>query len=86
LLRSVWYHGDIDQITAIYQAGFVEGPGKKFTSVESYEKLGLWQIRLRSVSEYNFVSAGVNIELGQLIKILKLMKCAKYSTRKKSYT
>jgi hypothetical protein len=41
LLRSVWYHGDIDQVTAIFQAGFVEGPGLEFTNVESYDKLGL---------------------------------------------
>jgi hypothetical protein len=23
VLRSVWYHGDFDQVTAIYQTGFV---------------------------------------------------------------
>jgi hypothetical protein len=83
MLRSVWYHGDIDRITTIYQAGFVEGPGMNFVSVESVEKLGFRQVRLRSTSEYNFVSAGVNVELRQLIQILRFMKCAEYFTRKK---
>jgi hypothetical protein len=81
-LRTIWYHGDFDQVTAIYQGGFVDGAGLNLISVESFNNLGLWQIRLRTMSNYNFVSAGVNLKPGQLIKIFKFMKCADYVTRK----
>jgi hypothetical protein len=48
-LRSVWFHGDFDQVTAIYQVGFVDGQGLNFTSVETLKNLGLWQFRLRTL-------------------------------------
>jgi hypothetical protein len=77
-LRTVWYHGNFEQITAIYHAGFVDGVGLNLAIIENFNNLGLWQIRLRTLHNYNFVSAGVILELGQLIRIIKFMKCADY--------
>jgi hypothetical protein len=82
VLMSVWFHGDFDQITGIYQAGFVEGEGLNFTSVETSKNLGLWQFRLRTLCSYNFVSLSENVEIGKLIKIIKITGCGDYVTRR----
>jgi hypothetical protein len=62
-LRSVWYYRTFDEATAIYQAGFVDGEGINFVSVESSKNLCLWQFRVRT-----FVST----ILYHLERILKL--------------
>jgi hypothetical protein len=80
-LRSVWFHGDFDQVTAIYQAGFVEGEGLNFTSVETFKNLRLWQFRLSTLCNVNFVSLGENVEIGKFIKIIKYTRCADYVSR-----
>jgi hypothetical protein len=41
-LRSVWFHGSFNEMTAVYQAGFVNGEGSNLISVEMSKNLGLW--------------------------------------------
>jgi hypothetical protein len=63
-LRSVWFHGSFNEVTVIYQAGFVEGDGINLISVETSKNLDLWQFRLRTLCNYSFITVGENIEIG----------------------
>jgi hypothetical protein len=40
--RSVWYLGMADNITSVYQVGFIDDTGINFISVESPKNLSLW--------------------------------------------
>jgi hypothetical protein len=46
----------------------------KLIKVESPRKLSLWQFRLRSLYNYSFITVCEEVEMGQLVKILKQKK------------
>jgi hypothetical protein len=74
--RSIWYHEMLDTITAVYQIGFIEDTEINLVSVEALKNLNLKQFRIRTAIEYLFVTAGVNVQIGQLTRILRFKRMA----------
>jgi hypothetical protein len=64
-------------LSSVYKASF----SKNLISIETSKNLGLWQVRFRTICNYNFISVGKNIQIGQLIKILRFIECGDYISK-----
>jgi hypothetical protein len=56
---------------AVYQNGGIKRARIIMIDVEYPSRLLLWQFRLRTFNEYEFISKGFYIDIGQLICVLK---------------
>jgi hypothetical protein len=44
----MWFNGEFESITAVYQVGDMNGSGCELLNVETPSKLLLWQFRIRT--------------------------------------
>jgi hypothetical protein len=52
----MWFNGKFDSVTAVYQVGDMENSGSEMMNVESPSKLLLWEFRIRTFTDYQFIS------------------------------
>lgn len=70
----MWFNGKFNNITKVYQTGGTEDNGIKMLNIETPASLLIWQFRIKTFEKYEFVTSGFNVEIGQLIKVLKFLK------------
>jgi hypothetical protein len=76
----MWFNGKFNYLTASCQGGDIEGARMEIINVESPARMLLLQFKLRMWDEYEFLTFGFYVKIGQLVLVLMLLRKCDYIT------